>query len=289
MSKWNLIINVGRCMNCYNCVIAERDEHVGNEFPGYAAAAAAEGDSTIRIRRRVQGSAPMVETVYLPVMCNHCDNPPCQKVGGDAISKRDDGIVIIDPAKARGRRDIAKSCPYGAIVWNEELQLPQTWIFDAHLLDAGWKEPRCQQVCPTDVFEAVKIDDAAMKARAKSEKLRRLHEGLGAEPRVWYRDLDLWERCFIGGSVSAVVDGRIECVENAKVSLVKDGAKLMEKTTDIFGDFRFDLLPKNGGVYRVDVEHGLGAAHHQCELGESQYLGEIRLQTAEEMSPAVQS
>ena len=80
MSKWNLIINVGRCENCYNCVIAERDEHVGNDFPGYAAPAAAVGDSPIRILRRVQGSAPMVETTYLPVMCNHCDDAPCMRV-----------------------------------------------------------------------------------------------------------------------------------------------------------------------------------------------------------------
>ena len=39
MDKWNLIINVGRCENCYNCVIAEKDEHVGNDYPGYAASA----------------------------------------------------------------------------------------------------------------------------------------------------------------------------------------------------------------------------------------------------------
>ena len=55
MSKWNLIINVGRCENCHNCVLAERDEHVGNDFPGYAAPAAATGDGTIRILRRVAG------------------------------------------------------------------------------------------------------------------------------------------------------------------------------------------------------------------------------------------
>ncbi len=112
MSKWNLIINVGRCENCYNCVIAERDEHVGNDFPGYAAPAAAVGDSPIRILRRVQGSAPMVETTYLPVMCNHCDDAPCIRHAGDAIRKRDDGIVIIDPVKAQGRKDIVGSCPY---------------------------------------------------------------------------------------------------------------------------------------------------------------------------------
>ena len=91
MNKWNLIINVGRCENCYNCVIADRDEHVGNDFPGYAAPAAAVGDSPIRILRRTQGSAPMVETTYLPVMCNHCDDAPCIRHAGDAIRKRDDG------------------------------------------------------------------------------------------------------------------------------------------------------------------------------------------------------
>ena len=277
MSKWNLIINVGRCVNCYNCVLAERDEHAGNDFPGFAAPAAEQGGSTIRIRRRMQGSVPMVETVYLPVMCNHCDDAPCMKVGGDAISKRDDGIVIIDPVKARGRGDIAKSCPYGAIVWNEELQLPQTWIFDAHLLDFGWTIPRCQQACPTDVFEAVKIDDFAMKARAQKENLRRLHEKLGAEPRVWYRDLDRWETCFIGGSVSAKVNGLVDVVAEAKVSLVKDGQILANGLTDAFGDFRFDRLPANSGAYRIEVQHPLGRASQECELGESVYLGELAL------------
>ena len=35
MTKWNLIVHVGRCLNCQNCVIADRDEYVGNDFPGY--------------------------------------------------------------------------------------------------------------------------------------------------------------------------------------------------------------------------------------------------------------
>ncbi len=200
MSKWNLIINVGRCENCYNCVIAEKDEHVGNDFPGYAAPASVSGESTIRILRRVEGQAPMVETTYLPVMCNHCDNAPCMKVGGDAITKRKDGIVIIDPIKGKGRKDIVRSCPYKAIVWNEELQLPQTWIFDAHLLDKGWPRPRCQQACPTDVFEAVKLDDNAMAQKARTEGLKVLLPKLGAKPRVYYRGLERWEACFIGAA-----------------------------------------------------------------------------------------
>jgi Fe-S-cluster-containing dehydrogenase component len=277
MSKWNLIINVGRCENCYNCVIAERDEHVGNDFPGYAASAAPVGDSTIRILRRVQGSAPMVETTYLPVMCNHCDDAPCIRYAGDAIRKRDDGIVIIDPAKARGRKDIVDSCPYRAIVWNEEQQVPQTWIFDAHLLDQGWRQPRCQQVCPTGVFEAVKLDDAAMRQKVADEGLKELRPKLGTKPRVWYRGLERWETCFIGGSVSAEIAGVVDCVQGATVTLSQGGKPVATTVTDGFGDFRFANLPKGGGAYRVDVSHALGGAQRDCVMGESVYLGELRL------------
>ncbi len=277
MSKWNLVINVGRCENCHNCVIANRDEHVGNDFPGYAAPAAAVGDSPIRILRRAQGSAPMVETTYLPVMCNHCDDAPCIRRAGDAIRKRDDGIVIIDPVKAKGRKDIVRSCPYGAIVWNDEQQLPQTWFFDAHLLDQGWDRPRCQQSCPTDVFEAVKLDDVAMKKRAEAEGLKVLKPNLGTKPRVWYRGLERWETCFVGGSVTAEVAGQEECIEGADVILCLAGTVLARTVTDGFGDFRFDNLVGDGGTYRVEVSHAHGSVWRDCVVSESVYLGELRL------------
>jgi Fe-S-cluster-containing dehydrogenase component len=281
MSKWNLIINVGRCENCNNCVIAERDEHTGNDFPGYAAPAAAVGDSPIRIQRRVQGEAPMVETTYLPVMCNHCDDAPCMRYAPDAIRKRDDGIVIIDPEKARGRKDIVDSCPYGAIVWNDGQQVPQTWIFDAHLLDQGWQMPRCQQACPTDVFEAVKLNDAVMKETAAREGLKVLKPDLGTKPRVWYRGLERWETCFVGGSVSAEIAGSVECIEGAEVTLFQEGKALATTTTDDFGDFRFDNFPKNAGPLRVEVFHSQGTASRDCHLRESIYLGELRLNRAD--------
>lgn len=277
MSKWNLIINVGRCLNCNNCVIAERDEHTGNDFPGYAAPASLDAASPIRILRRVQGFGHMVEAVYLPVMCNHCDNAPCMKVGGDAISKRPDGLVIIDPVKARGRRDIVASCPYRAIVWNEAEQVPQNWIFDAHLLDQGWKQPRCQQSCPTGVFEAVRLNDAAMAAKAEKEGLKVLHPHLKAKPRVWYRGLEKWETCFIGGSVSATTPQGEECVADADVWLFRDGTCVANTRTDHFGDFRFGNLSRDSGDYRIEVGHACGTASHTCRLGESVYVGELKL------------
>lgn len=279
MRKWNLIVNVGRCENCYNCVIADRDEHVGNDYPGYAAPASPASEAPIRILRRVQGQAPMVETTYLPVMCNHCDDAPCMKVGGDAIRKRADGLVIIDPVKAKGRKDIVRSCPYKAIVWNEEQQLPQTWIFDAHLLDGGWKAPRCQQVCPTDVFDAVKLDDAAMQEKASREGLSVLLPKLNAKPRVYYRNLARWDTCFIGGSISASVSGVVDCVAGAEVTLVQNGQRIAVTQSDAFGDFRFGGLAAKSGRYRIDIRHKLGEAQRDCDLDESAYLGEIRLVT----------
>ena len=280
MNKWNLIVHVGRCENCQNCVIAARDEHVGNDFPGYAAPAAASAESPIRILRRVQGGAHMVETTYLPVMCNHCDEAPCMRVGGDAIRKRADGIVVIDPEKARGRKDIVKACPYKAIVWNDELKLPQIWVFDAHLLDQGWPHPRCQQSCPTEVFEAVKLDDAAMAERARREGLRVLQAKFGTKPRVWYSALDRWETCFIGLSVSARVGGVIECVAGAVATLYRGDSKLAETVSDGFGDIRFGGLAKGSGRYRVEIRHEQGTASCECELDDSVYLGEVCLARA---------
>jgi len=149
MNKWNLIVDVARCENCHNCTLAVKDEFEDNEFPGYSKPQPRHGHEWIRIDRKVRGEGSMVDAAYLPRLCNHCDNAPCIKAAGGAIRKRDDGIVLIDPEKARGRKDLVQSCPYGNIWWNEAHQVPQTWFFDAHLLDQGWTEPRCTQACPT--------------------------------------------------------------------------------------------------------------------------------------------
>ena len=82
MSQWNLIIDVARCENCNNCVLANKDEYVGNDFPGYSAPQALHGTGTIRIQRRVRGEGHMVDAAYLPTMCNHCDDAPCMKAAG---------------------------------------------------------------------------------------------------------------------------------------------------------------------------------------------------------------
>jgi Fe-S-cluster-containing dehydrogenase component len=125
MKKWNIIIDIDRCNNCNNCTLSSRDEHIGNDFRGYAAAQPKHGHHWIEMKRAEHGSAPIVDIVNVPTMCNHCDDAPCVKVGHGSVNKRADGLVIIDPVKARGRKDLVCACPYGAVWWNEELNLPQ--------------------------------------------------------------------------------------------------------------------------------------------------------------------
>ena len=87
--------------------------------------------------------------------------------------------------------------------WNEELQLPQHWIFDAHLLDAGWTRTRAEQCCPTDVYRTVKLEDSEMQRLQAEESLEVLKPELGTKPRVYYKNLYLVNRCFVGASVVA--------------------------------------------------------------------------------------
>jgi len=118
MQKWNMIIDVAECTNCNLCTLAVMDEYVGNAWPGYAAPMPKHGHKWINILQKERGQVPMIDIAYVPTMCNHCDNAPCMEKGGDAVKKRDDGIVLIDPEKARGRKDLVESCPYGHIWWN---------------------------------------------------------------------------------------------------------------------------------------------------------------------------
>lgn len=282
MSQWNLIIDVARCENCNNCVLANKDEYVGNDFPGYSAPHALHGPGTIQIHRRVRGEGHMVDAAYLPTMCNHCDDAPCMKAADPGvITKRADGIVIIDPVKAKGRKDLVQACPYGAIVWNDQTLLPQNWIFDAHLLDQGWKEPRCAQSCPTDAIQAVKADAAGMARLAEEQQLEVLKPELKARPRVYYRNLHRYTKHFVGGSVVASVKGVRDCVQGAKVTLQAGGRTVQETTTDTFGDFKFDGLDAASGSasrYQVRVTHPqFGTAAVEATAGQTCVLGEIEL------------
>jgi len=276
--KWNMIVDIERCNNCRGCFLAVKDEHTGNEFPGYAAEQPAMGANWLEIERKERGSYPIVDAHFMPTMCNHCDDAPCLKAGGDAVKKRADGIVIIDPVKAKGRKDLVEACPYGSISWNEELQLPQAWIFDAHLFDEGWDKTREEQQCPTDVFRSVKVDDAEMQRIAADESLEVLQPELGTKPRVYYKNMHYFTKCFVSGTVVQSVDGAEECAEGADVVLKKDGAEVGRATTDSFGEFKIDKVDPNSGSYQLEISGSAGQIVATVDVAEdSVYAGVLTL------------
>jgi Fe-S-cluster-containing dehydrogenase component len=282
MSKWNMIIDVAECTNCNLCTLAAMDEYVGNDWPGYAAPMPRHGHRWINILQKERGQVPMIDVAYVPTMCNHCDDAPCIKAAENAksgaIRKRDDGIVIIDPVKAKGQKELVDACPYGHIWWNEELGLPQAWPFDAHLIDQGWQQTRGQQSCPTGAMRALKVEDAEMARIAREQGLEVMRPELGTRPRVYYKNLWRYSKCFIGGSLSAERDGVIDCVEGARVRLVKDGRVVAETASDNYGDFKFDRLDEGSGAYMVEIEApGRPPRRVEAQLGASVSLGEIRV------------
>jgi Fe-S-cluster-containing dehydrogenase component len=282
MKKWNMIIDVAECTNCNLCTLATMDEYVGNDWPGYSKPMPKHGHKWIDIKQKergqVTGNSPMIDIAYAPTMCNHCDDAPCVEKGRGAVTKRDDGIIIIDPEKAKGRRDLVDTCPYGHIWWNEELEVPQAWTFDAHLIDQGWQQTRGQQSCPTGAMRAIKIEDAEMARMACEEGLEVMRPELNTKPRVYYRNLWRYAKCFIGGSLSAEADGVVDCVEGARVRLLRNGLLVAEQTSDNYGDFKFDKLDENSGGYVIEIEaKGRSKKTVEARLGVSVNLGEIRL------------
>ena len=188
MSKWNLIIDVAKCHDCNNCFLSCKDEFCENDFPPYSVAQPWHGHRWIDILRRERGQYPMVDVVYLPVPCMHCDRPPCLDACPlDAISRRNDGIVVLDEEKCDGCQACIPACPYDALVLDEGRNVARKCNLCAHRVDDGF-EPFCAVCCET---EAIYFGDLADQTSAVSNvvSLRAaslLRPEIGVGPGVYY-------------------------------------------------------------------------------------------------------
>ncbi|HEY6603894.1 MAG TPA: oxidoreductase, partial [Xanthobacteraceae bacterium] len=134
------------------------------------------------------------------------------------------------------------------------------------------------QSCPTGAMRAIKVEDEEMARIAREQDLEVMKPELGTRPRVYYRNLWRYSKCFIGGTLSAETNGAIDCVEGASVRLVKEGRTVAETTSDNYGDFKFDKLDENSGAYVVEISpKGRSKKSVEARLGASINLGEIRL------------
>jgi Fe-S-cluster-containing dehydrogenase component len=259
--------------------LACKDEYVGNDFKDYPLAQPWFGQRWMNIERKERGQYPIVQTGYLPKPCQHCADAPCMDASpAGTIYRREDGLVIIDPEKAKGHPEIVGTCPYGVIYWNEEKEVAQKCTGCAHLIDAGWTETRCSQVCPTNAIKLVLADDDEWAGIIAKEELRAHRAELRTNPRVMYKNLYKWDKVFASGSVA--FKDTDDCADGAAVIVSADGAVVGESLVNNYGEFVVDQLePGKSYTVRISAD-GYKAVEKTVALGESLNLGLVMLDKA---------
>ena len=116
MTQYTIVTDLNRCVSCLNCMVACKE---ANDVPI--------GNFWIKILRvgpnpKFEGAEyPDVEMYYLPVQCQHCENPECVKVcPTEASHIAADGTVQIDKSKCIGCQFCVMACPYGVRYLNKE-------------------------------------------------------------------------------------------------------------------------------------------------------------------------
>ena len=220
--KWGMVIDVDRCTGCEACVVACQAE---NNIPLNEEDRFHEGRAIewIRIERYWEGEYPDVKAKFLPVLCQHCENAPCEPVCPVyATYHNNEGMNVQVYNRCVGTRYCANNDPYQVRFfnfwepeWPESLEnqlnpdvtvrtrgLMEKCTFcvqrirrterdlknDGRDLRDGELQPACAQTCPTDalVFGNMKDPESRVSLLAKSDRHYKLLENLGTEPNVIY-------------------------------------------------------------------------------------------------------
>ncbi|MBN1367633.1 MAG: 4Fe-4S dicluster domain-containing protein [Dehalococcoidales bacterium] len=216
MTRWGMVIDIKKCVHCYSCMIACKQEHFLP--PGVFWSRLVIGES---------GEYPQVRKIVYPVLCNQCREAACVDVcPSGASSIRDDGIVTIDPDKCTGCQYCVIACPYQQRTFFEddnkeyfpgqgktELEIigrqlypmqTKTVIkcdFCKERIDAGLKKglkpgvdreatPACVNACMVKARHFGDLDDpdSEVSMLVRGRKGYQLHPEWGTEPNVYYID-----------------------------------------------------------------------------------------------------
>lgn len=270
MPKKVFLIDIAKCNGCHSCQIVCKDEHAGNDWTPIAKPQPDTGQFWLKLTERVRGSVPKVKMAYRPHLCMHCDQAPCMEACPveKAIYKRKDGLVIIDPLKCTGCKSCVDACPYQVIFFNEGLNIAQKCTGCAHLLDNGWKDPRCADACPTLAIRF--MDEGKAREQISKSEVWKPELRHKVKPRVYYMNLP---RRFIAGTVYDPVEK--EVIIGAACTLTEDGSRKKHTIeTDNYGDFwfeglkesKFNLAIRKGRMMKSFT--GLNTAEKDINLGD---------------------
>ena len=209
MTRYGMVIDATMCQGCSICLQACKDEYVGNDFLPYSksqpetqygfygTSVAADGVHTgsawvipgqtwMKDVEVVSGTYPNLKARYVYMPCMQCDSAPCIAAAqNNAVYRRPDGIVIIDPQLSGGQNQIVDSCPYGQIYWNSALNIPQKCTFCAQNIDVG-KNPKCVDSCPLSAITFGDLDDPKSAVSIAAAKAAAFHPEYGTKPKVTY-------------------------------------------------------------------------------------------------------
>ena len=125
--KWGMVIDLDRCTGCQACVVACQVENnvpmnTQDRFLQHRAY------EWIRIERYWEGEFPNVKARFLPVLCQHCENAPCEPVCPVyATYHNDQGLNVQVYNRCVGTRYCINNCPYQVRFFNWwEPQWPET-------------------------------------------------------------------------------------------------------------------------------------------------------------------
>jgi dimethyl sulfoxide reductase iron-sulfur subunit len=213
MARYGLIVDLNTCTGCMTCVLACKQENLTR--PGV------QWNRIMEIE-----NATFDHITYMRHACMHCDDPPCVNAcSSKAISKRADGIVLIDQKKCVGSRGCVDSCPYGVPRLNpkEEYFPGDTLPYEknappfrvqivgkatkctlcAHRVDRG-KEPACVEACPSKALIFGDLDDPKSAIRKRLWQSKQLLADQGTHPKVSF----IIPRNLVKSSEQQIVESR---------------------------------------------------------------------------------
>ena len=144
MAKYGWLLDLKLCIECRAC------ESACKQWNGVATGI---GVRYRVVKTRESGTFPQVTTQAVSLACNHCDNAWCMKVCTvHAISRRADGVVLIDAEKCVSCRQCEKFCPYQVPNFNASTKKMEKCTMCADRIDSGLA-PACATVCPTGALQ----------------------------------------------------------------------------------------------------------------------------------------